>query len=391
MSGKGCGYRKVREVCSACLMLLFPLFVTANGEFRGLEERLVELYEEHNSAMVRVKAVYPPEEDGEDDVPQVVIGSGFFISREGLIITNASIVFDPLRVWVEHEEIAYSAEVIGMDSRTNIAFLRTHRLPQDFSYFHLADRADLPPVGSFIMRLSMPLEFEASPNFGMVSGFESRFGERFFPCTYVRTTVPAGPGDGGSAYVDLTGRLLGIQVGSLPDVGSSYILPARAALRIRDDLLFSGEVTYGWIGFEVDQVSGVEFGRKLVLSEVFDDSPAASVGLLEGDALKQIGDYPIHSLDALRNAMFYTRVGQYVDVRVERDGEERRFSVQVEARPEDEPMQVYEPVNPEDPIKNPLKESAPPTGQTPLPFAEDYSGERPSSRDGEPESGPEGS
>lgn len=395
MSGKGFRCRNVRKILTACLVAFFPLLLPANGEFRGLEERLVALYEEHNSAMVRVKAVYPPDADaeaeGEDELPQVVIGSGFFISREGLIITNASIVFDPLRVWVEHEQIAYSAEVVGMDSRTNIAFLRTHRLPKDFSYFHLADRADLPPVGSFIMRLSMPLEFQASPNFGMVSGFESRFGERFFPCTYVRTTVPAGPGDGGSAYVDLTGRLLGIQVGSLPDVGSSYILPARAALRIRDDLLFSGAVTYGWIGFEVELVSGVEFGRKLVLSEVFDDSPAAEVGLLEGDVLKQIGDYPIQSLDALRNAMFYTRVGQYVDVRVEREGEERRFSVQVDARPEDEPMQIYEPVNPDDPIWNPLKEVVPGTRETPLPFAEDYADESPSEGNGESVSSPRGS
>jgi serine protease Do len=333
----------------------------AQAEFRDLEERIISLFAEHKSAMVRVKAVYPPKADEPDgeEMPQVVIGSGFFISREGLIITNASIVFKPLRVWIEHEQIAYSADVLGMDERSNIAFLRTHTLPENFSFFHLADRADLPPLGSFLIRLSMPLEFQASPHFGMVAGYESRFGERFFPCAYVRTTVPAGPGDGGSAYIDLAGRLIGIQVGSLPDVGSSYILPARAALRIRDDVLFSGAVTYGWIGFEIELRSGIREGRQVVIGEVFADSPAEEAGLLEGDVLLQIGDYTIDTLDDLRNAMFYTRVGQYVDVRVDRAGEARRFSVKVEARPDDEPMQVVEPVEPEPPI-NPLNDPVEP-------------------------------
>lgn len=345
----------------------------SGGDFRSLEERIASLFEENRSALVRVKAVYPPRED--DDVPQVVIGTGFFISREGLIITNASIVYQPLRVWVEHDNIAYSADVLGLDERANIAFLRTHTLPETFNFFHLVDRADLPKLGRFVLRLSMPLEFDPSPNLGMVTGFESRFGERFFPCTYIRTNVPAGPGDGGSAYLDLTGRLLGIQVGSLPDVGSSYILPARAALRIRDDVLFSGTVTYGWIGFEVEIRSSIESGRELVLSEVFADSPAEAAGLMAGDVLEQIGDYPIEVLDDLRNAMFYTRVGQYVDVRVNREGQTRRFSVRIVARPENEPMQITEPAQPE-PAIGPIKERNGGETQGPMPFEKDLSKDR---------------
>jgi serine protease Do len=362
------------RLCRFLLLLLVSgacVAPIAANELRGLEERLVSLFAENQSAMVRVKAVYPPKEKGENEVPQVVIGTGFFISREGLIVTNASIVFQPLRVWIEHNQIAYSAEVLGVDERTNIAFLRTHSLPENFSYFHLADRADLPPVGSFILRLSMPLEFPASPSFGMVSGFESRFGDRFFPCTYVRTTIPAGPGDGGSAYIDLTGRLLGIQVGSLPDVDSSYILPARAALRIRDDILFSGMVTYGWIGFEVDMETSIANGKQIILSEVFPSSPARAAGLMEGDILEQIGDYTIHSLDDLRNAMFYTRVGQYVDVRIIRDGEPRRMSVKMDARPKDEPMEIIEPIPPES-SADPLKEKPKLGSGAPMPFENDF-------------------
>lgn len=362
------GSRGIRLLALVIFLGASLLSGQGRGDFRSLEERITSLFAENRSALVRVKAIYPPRE--EEDVPQVVIGTGFFISREGLIITNASIVYQPLRVWIEHDNIAYSADVLGLDERSNVAFLRTHTLPESFNFFHLVDRADLPNVGGFVLRLSMPLEFDPSPNLGIVTGYESRFGERFFPCTYIRTNVPAGPGDGGSAYLDLTGRLLGIQVGSLPDVASSYILPARAALRIRDDVLFSGTVTYGWIGFEVEINSSIETGQQLVLSEVFSESPAEAAGLMEGDVLQQIGDYPIKVLDDLRNAMFYTRVGQYVDVSVNRDGQSRRFSVRIVARPENEPMQVIEPAEPTPPIE-PIKEKNGEENSGPLPFEED--------------------
>lgn len=376
-----------RQVLLKCLFgvgfsaITFSVGLTElTGQIAELEERLVSLFEQNKSAMVRVKAVFPPNEElvekeglaqkeGEEAIPQLVIGSGFFISREGLILTNASIVYDALRIWVEHDQIDYGAEVVGLDQRSNIAFLRTYTLPESFNFFHLSDQSALPSMGSLVLRLSMPLDFQASPDFGLVSGHESRFGERFFPCTYIRTTVPAGPGDGGSAYLDLAGRLMGIQVGSLPDVGATYMLPARAALRIRDDILFSGEVTYGWLGFEVEPETSIKSGRRILLTEVFEGSPAAEAGLLEGDILRQIGEYAIQSLDDLRNAMFYTRVGQFVEVIVQRDGEQRRFSITVASRPEDEPMEIMEPSRLPPPI-NPLKDTEN-TDSGPHPFEED--------------------
>jgi S1-C subfamily serine protease len=202
----------------------------------------------------------------------------------------------------------------------------------------------------------MPLEFNVSPQFGLINGLESRFGERFFPCTYMRTSIPAGPGDGGSAYLDINGKLLGIQVGSLPDVGSSYILPSRAALRIRDDLLFSGEVTYGWIGFEVDEDVSIEMGERIFITEIFANTPAKSAGLLPGDLLVKVGDYSVSNLDDLRNAMFYTRVGQIIDVRIVRDNQTLTKSVRLAERPGDEPLQIITPAKvPNSETMSPLK------------------------------------
>lgn len=344
---------KLLRVFFLALGLLLPVQI-GFADPTALQERVVSLFREHNEAIVRVKAVYPPSEPG--GVPHVVIGTGFFISREGLIITNASIVANPLRVWVEHRNVAFGAEVVGSDDRTNLAFLRLRTLPDAFNFLHLSDKAEMPTIGNFLVRLSMPLEFDVSPSIGIVSGIESRFGDRFFPCNYIRTNIPAGPGDGGSAYLDLTGRLVGIQVGSLPDIQSSYILPSRAALRIRDDILFSGKVTYGWIGFEVELQSSIDTGPRVVLKEILADSPAADSGLVEGDVLKRVGEYSIRFLDDLRNAMFYTRVGHYVEIHVLRGDKPRRFYVRVATRPADEPMEYVTPIEESD-ILHPLRDA----------------------------------
>lgn len=339
-----------RRWLAVCLVVLCAA-ETAGGDFLSLQRRIVEIHEENRAAMVRVKAVYEAMED--EDTPQVFIGSGFFISREGYVVTNTNIVQNPMRgakpirVWAEHEGVSYSADVVGVDPVANIGLLRLNTLPRNFRFLSLVDTPDMPPVGTLLVRLSMPLEFDATPELGMITGYESRFGGRLFPCKYLRTSVAGSPGDGGSAYLDLNGRLLGVNVVSVPEVGATYIIPARAVLRIREDLLSAGEVTRGWIGFEVREESSVSDGSRIVLAAIT-DRPAREAGLLPGDVLRQIGEYPIRTLDDLRNAMFYTRVGQYVQVRVTRDGSEREVNVRIAARPDDEPLEIVRPLPSED-------------------------------------------
>ncbi|KAF0093954.1 MAG: PDZ/DHR/GLGF domain-containing protein [Puniceicoccaceae bacterium 5H] len=287
---------------------------------------------------MRVKAAYPS--SGPDDVPRVLIGTGFFISREGHLLTNATVVQKPERAWIEKDGVSYAADVLGVDETSNLALLKLRSLPPSFNFFHLADTSELPPVGTVLLRISMPLEFGASPSQGMVTGYESRFGQRFFPCKFMRTSLPAGPGEGGAAYLDLSGRLVGMQTFSLPEIGSTYALPARAALRLRDDLLFNGEINYGWIGFEVRVESDRENGARLVIDKIMADTPASGSGLAVDDVLLEIGDYEIHTLDDLRNAMFYTRVGTFTDIKVRRGGAIREFTVQVDKRPKNEPLEV---------------------------------------------------
>lgn len=299
----------------------------------ALQKRLTEIYQENQSAVVRVKAAY--ESDSPTEVSQIVVGTGFFISREGHVLTNASTVLNPDRIWVVFNGVEYAAKMIGYDKATNLALLKVITLPKDFTFIQIGDNATLPAPGTMLLRIGSPLELAPSPSFGMVSGLESRFGQHIFPCVLIRTNIPAFPGDGGSPLIDLNGRLVGIQVGSLSEIGSTYILPARAALRVRDDLLFSGKVQDGWVGFDVFVDTSVAEGTRVMVRNAIAGTPAEQAGMRPNDQIVQVGVYPIQDLDDLRNALFYTRVGEYVAIKLMRDGKALEFNIKIAQRPAD--------------------------------------------------------
>lgn len=352
---------------SGSTILLVSLFLTFSGfgqtSFVALERRIIDLVEDHQDSLVRVSAAQEPLAEGQPS--RVIIGTGFFVSGKGHVLTNASTVAVQDRIWIEHHGVEYAATLVGMDRGTNLAVLLADTLPPDFGFFHLSDAPELPQMGQMLIRMSMPMRFGPTPRLTMVGGFESSVGNQLFPCKYIRVTNAAGPGEGGAAYLDLSGRLVGIQVGTLNEIDSSYVLPARAALRVRDDLDSTGAVEFGWMGFEVSNESTVAMGQHLSLAKVEDNTPASEAGLLPADILVQIGDYTVRTIDQLRNAMFYTRVGQFVEVQVLRDEAPLSVTVKLAKRPENEPLQVLRPVV-KPTVANPRREGAQSDEASPL-------------------------
>ena len=92
---------------------------------------------------------------------------------------------------------------------------------------------------------------------------------------------------------------------------------------------FRGKVTYGWIGFDVEEQNTIKDGMQIVLSRIYADTPAESAGMFPGDVLHNIGDYTIKQVSDVRNAIFYTREGQFVSIRVKRDNEELNYNMRV--------------------------------------------------------------
>ena len=301
----------------------------------ALQQRLVEVFLQNKNAVVQVKAAYAEpglSEDGKKEV-KLRVGTGFFISREGHVLVSASRAAGSDRVWVEHRGRSYAAEALGHDRLTNISILRTLEPPAAFSMINIDTSVPRPRIGSIAVAIACPLEFGPSPSMGLFTGLDKKIGDKFFPTEYIRTSISVDAGQGGCPILDIEGRLIGMSVASIPDLNGSYCLPVDALARVRDDLIFSGKVIHGWLGFEVKGRLNVESDSEVLISKVVEDAPAALGGLQEGDRLISVAGRAIHDVSDVPGAVFFTRANQFTTVEILRDGEPMSFSIKTLPRP----------------------------------------------------------
>ncbi len=290
--------------------------VFSQAEIFSLEGKIMEIFEKNKNSIVRVKAVSQTEDD--DEKPKIYAGTGFFVSQHGHIITNAIVVYQARRVWIEYEKQYYSAEVVGFDSWTNLSLLQLVKLPEVFTHIEIKE-TEMPQTGSIALRISAPFSFGASPSYGIISGFDNSFGSRIFPCAYIRTTIPSGPGEGGSPLLSSNGDLIGIMVASLPELKGSYALPSYALKSVYNDLKVHGKINYGWLGFDIVEKYSKKYNRIMVINKIENGSPAMKSGLKESDTLLALNQIPIKSPHDLNNVIFLTRTNDDVRIRIRRE------------------------------------------------------------------------
>ncbi len=315
------------------LSFLFISETSAQTDSSSIQNRVTDIYTENSGGVFRVFGAHHTYDEKGDLQNTLKAGTGFFISREGHILANSSVLMNSSRTWIEYKGINYSAELIGVEPSTNLALLKASNLPEDIPFFIPEGNHSLPDVGSLVVMISCPFDFNPSPSLTMIAGAETSFSLREFATTYLRINKSVNIGEGGAPVIDLNGRFIGILVASAPEVRSGYVLPARAVLRIRDDLLFAGKFINGWIGFDVGDRSSISEGRQIYLTEVVAGSPMDKAGMKVGDVLLQMGDFPIREISDVKNSMFFARAGQFLDIQVNRAGQLLDFTVKVSERP----------------------------------------------------------
>lgn len=300
----------------------------------ALQQRLIEVFEQNQDAVVRVKAAYRgPDEGGKAQV-MLRVGTGFFISKEGHVLVSASRAAGASRVWVEYKGKPYATEAIGHDRLTNVSVLRVLELPDEFSIVTMDTNVPQPRLGAIAIAITCPLDFEPSPSMGLVTGMDKKLGNKVFPTEYIRTSISVDAGQGGCPILDINGRFLGMSVASITELNASYCLPVAALARVRDDLLFSGHIIHSWMGFEVAEELGTGAANAVYLSTVIEGAPADLAGLLEGDHLISIAGHAIDKVSDVPGAVFFTRANQFTTIEVLRGEELMEFSVKTLPRPE---------------------------------------------------------
>ena len=305
----------------------------------ALQQRVIEVFEQNKDAIVRVKAAFrsPESETGKSQV-MLRVGSGFFVSHEGHVLVNASRAAGADRVWIEYKDKRYAAEAVGHDRQTNVSILRVIELPDKFSIIPIDTSSSDPQLGSIAVAISCPLDFQASPSMGIITGKDKKLFKRDFPTVYLRTSIATNAGRNGCPILDINGRFIGMAIVSLPDIGGSYCLPPEALVRVRDDLLFSGRITHSWIGCEVAEKLNADNTNSVYLKRFLEGSPARQAGLIEGDRLLSIDNRPIKTATDVRIAVFFMRPNQFTSIKVMRAATELEFSVKTSPRPDKAPV-----------------------------------------------------
>ncbi len=313
------------KVLSFILLLFSNLTIFGETGYLATQDRLQSLFNKNQSAVVRVKATRE-DKNSESKKRILKMGSGFFVSKDGHILTTG-LLPDADRVWIEHQNEFFFTEVLGSDNLCNLTLLKTTQKPKDFTFVSFSNNQNDLSVGSFLLGVTCALEFDIGPTMGLLQSFETSFGRNLFPTKMIRTSLSLGPGEVGGPVFDLNGEFVGITHAVLPDLRSSFILPAKACAKIRDGLILSGKVDYGWFGITVSQKINDRNSSNIIVQTVGD-----STKLKQGDVLLKIGNNKIVKRKDIVESTFYARPGTFVEFLIRRDGEELKIPVRVLSR-----------------------------------------------------------
>ena len=326
--------RSLVEVAFFSCLYIFSVgqVLTAEDVKLDLQSRIETIYNNHHTSVVRVKATREVLLDNNKTRRLLKMGSGFFVSKDGHILTTG-LLTNPDRIWIEHQNAFYLAKNIGKDSLCNLSLLKIVNKPKKFSFVTLSDTTDKKKIGSLMVALTCALEFQVGPTHGLLQSQEFSFGKKIFPTKMLRCSLGLGPGEVGAPVFDLNGRFVGICHAALPDLRSSFVLPAIACQRIRDDLIFSGNVEYGWFGITTTRKLNDSNGFDVVIQGLLENSPAAKSKLNIGDIIRKIDGDEIKKQGDLANTAFFARPDNIVEFLVVRGAKEFNIPVQVEKRP----------------------------------------------------------
>ncbi len=273
--------------------------------------------------------------------PMRGIGSGFIVSPDGYILTNAHVVDGAKRVQVKlTDRREFTAKVVGTDAKSDVALLKIDA--KDLPVVHIGSAKSVK-VGQWVVAMGSPFGFANSVTAGIVSAkSRSLPGEGYVP--FIQTDVAVNPGNSGGPLFDLAGDVIGInsqiysQTGGY--MGLSFAIPIDVAMHVKDQLQNYGKVTRGRIGVAVQSVNqslaqsfGLPKAEGALVSSVDEDAPAARAGIKPGDVILAWNGTPIDESASLPGLVADTPPGQAAQVRVWRNGKEQTLSVNVGEMP----------------------------------------------------------
>ncbi|KNE75262.1 HtrA protease/chaperone protein [Candidatus Burkholderia crenata] len=277
--------------------------------------------------------------DGQNaaDTPSESLGSGFIVSSDGYILTNAHVVDGANVVTVKTtEKREYRAKVIGSDKQSDVAVLKIDA--KNLQTVKIGD-PNGSKVGQWVIAIGSPYGFDNTVTSGIISAkSRSLLNENYTP--FIQTDVPVNPGNSGGPLFNLQGEVIGInsmiysQTGGFQ--GLSFAIPINEAMKVKDALVKTGHVDRGRLGVTVqgmDQTLAKSFGLQspngALVSSVEAGGPAAKAGLQPGDVILSVDGQPVADSNALPSQVAALAPGTTAKVQVWRDKATKDLTVTV--------------------------------------------------------------
>jgi serine protease Do len=276
-------------------------------------------------------------------------GSGFIISADGLILTNAHVVREAKEVTVKlSDRREFTAKVLGADPTTDIAVLRINA--KDLPTVRLGDPRQLE-VGDPVLAIGAPYGLEQSATQGIVSAKgRSLPGDTVVP--FIQTDAAVNPGNSGGPLFDGGGAVVGINAQIYSQSGGfqglSFAIPINVALKVKDQIVATGKASHARLGVTVQDVNqalaqsfGLERPDGALIANVAPNSAAAAAGLKPGDVVTAVNGEPVTRSGNLSSLISMSAPGEKVKLKVWRDRAAREVDVKL-GNAEDSGTQVAE-------------------------------------------------
>ena len=271
------------------------------------------------------------------------LGSGFIISADGYIMTNAHVVESADKITVRlTDKREFRAKVIGADKRTDVALLKIEAtgLPT----VNVGD-PDKLKVGEWVVAIGSPFGFDSSVTAGIVSAKgRSLPQDNFVP--FIQTDVAINPGNSGGPLFNMNGEVVGINsqiyTRSGGSMGLSFAIPIDVANQVTEQLRSTGKVTRGRIGVMIQELTrelAESFGLSkpvgALISNVEKNGPADKAGIEASDGILKFDGKPVNSSGDLPRIVAATKPGSKVIVELWRKGGTKQVTVEIAELPEE--------------------------------------------------------
>ncbi|MEM9275127.1 MAG: HhoA/HhoB/HtrA family serine endopeptidase [Cyanobacteria bacterium P01_F01_bin.143] len=294
--------------------------------------------------------------DGNSPIPDQLergTGSGFILSSDGRLITNAHVVegSKSVQVTLKNGEV-YEGEVLGVDLITDVAVLKIDAT--DLPTVTLGNAEQLNP-GEWAIAIGNPLGFDNTVTVGIISAIDRSSSQVGVPnkrVRFIQTDAAINPGNSGGPLLNAQGEVIGINTAIRADAqGLGFAIPIETAQRIANQLFAEGKADHPYLGIHMvnltpetkEQINlqqdldvNITAEEGVLIVKVVPNSPAARAGLQAGDTILKVGDRDVQNSVEVQDRVESSEIGKSLPLEILRNGKLRIIAVKPGVFPQEE-------------------------------------------------------